>query len=201
VTNNNNSTKVMLPKDIQTSNNAGRQLEMAKRQAILMRIVESEARKGRSPTFEKLAEIARRDPWVSARWPGYTGQMAKYDFSKTMALTRDDLKALAMPYLARQLNILDETTDTLQTMVKSDQLDDDTRIKAANSLRGYVGEIAKIFALYAPKETHIKKQELTGTIDDFYRLTKQAEKELNELNERSDIVDEYGNDVNDDDYT
>ena len=200
MTNNNNSTKVMLPKDLQTSNNAGRQLEMAKRQAILMRIVESEAKQGRSPTFEKLAEIARRNNWITARWPGYTGQMAKYDFNKTMALTRDDLKTLAMPYLARQLNILDSTTDTLQEMVTDDQLDDDTRIKAANALRGYVGEIAKIFALYAPKETHIKKQELTGTIDDFYRLTKQAEKELSGITDDSSIVDEDGNAVSNDDY-
>ena len=200
MTNNSNGTKVMVKNDVSTSNNAGRQLEMAKRQAILMRVVESEARQGRNPSLEKIAEIARRDPWISSRWPGYSGGQAKYDFNKVMALTRDDLKMLAMPYLARQLNILDDTTNTLQEMVKDSQLDDDTKIKAANALRGYVGEIAKIFALYAPKETHIKKQEITGTIDDFDRLRKQAEKELNEIAEESTIVDEDGNDVSNGDY-
>ena len=193
---NDNGNKVM-SREFSTSRSGGRQFEIAKRQAILMRIIEFEANKGRTPTFEKLASMMREDHWVSNRWPGYSGQQVSYDFNKVMALTKDDLKALAVPYLVRQLNIIDDTTDALKEMVDDDQLDDDTRIKAANSLRGYVGETAKIFALYAPRETHIKKQEVTGTIDDFMRLRKQAEIELSEISDVAIVVDEDGNEIED----
>jgi hypothetical protein len=157
-----------------------------------MQIVELKSAEGNAPTFAELSKLMRQNQWVSIRWPEYTSEMARYDFAKVMELTRDDIKSMAMPYLARQLNIIDETADTLQGIVSASQLDHDTRIKAANSLRGYVGETAKIFALYAPKETHIKKQEVVGTIDDFLKLRNQAAQELEELKEETIIDGETG---------
>jgi len=148
-----------------------------------MRIVDRASAKGNTPTFAELSQEMRKDAWIQIRWPEYTTDMARYDFGEVMALTRDDLKTMAMPYLARQLEIIDSTTDTLKRMVDNNSLDEDTRIKAANSLRGYTGEVAKIFALYAPKETHVKKQEVVGTIDDFLRLRSQAQSELENLQE------------------
>lgn len=202
MTNNNNSTLVPqknLNKSVAKSRSATRQLERAKRQAILMRTVEEQSTKGKTPTFAELSEIMRKDHWINSRWPEYTAEMARYDFGEVMALTRDDIKGLAMPYLARQLGIIDKTTDTLQKMVDNSQLDDDTRIKAANSLRGYVGEVAKIFSLYAPKETHVKKQELVGTIDDFLKLRNEAASELKEL-ENDAIIDADEDDIEEGEY-
>lgn len=195
MTQNDNSTLV----PINQQRSATKQLERAKRQAILMQLVERESSNGEAPTFAKLAKKMRQDSWIQTRWPEYTPDMARYDFGEVMALTRDDLKNMAMPYLARQLDIIDTTADILQKIVKDDRRDDDTRIKAANSLRGYAGEIAKIFALYAPKETHVKKQEVVGTIDDFLKLRKQAVTELNEL-QQSKGDNDY-DDIEEGEYT
>ena len=192
-----NSNSTLVP--IHQQRSATKQLERAKRQAILMQIVERESSKNKTPTFAKLAKSMRKDAWIQTRWPEYTPEMARYDFGEVMALTRDDLKNMAMPYIARQLELIDTTANILHDIVKDSQRDDDTRIKAANSLRGYTGEIAKVFALYAPKETHVKKQEVVGTIDDFLRLRKQAVNELHDLQESEVISNE--DEIEDGEYT
>lgn len=185
-----NSNSTLVPTNQQTpvgrQRSATKQLERAKRQAILMQIIEKESSNNNTPTFADLSKLMRKNSWIQVRWPEYTMEMARYDFGEIMVLTRDDIKNMAMPYLARQLNLIDETTDILKKIVDDDARDDDTRIKAANTLRGYTGEIAKIFALYAPKETHVKKQEVIGTIDDFLKLRAQVNKELKEFEETTE---------------
>jgi len=203
MTNNGNST--LVPKNqqvpISAQRSATKQLERAKRQAILMQIVEQQSSKGKTPTFQKLSEMMRKNSWVQIRWPAYTAETARRDFGQVMSLTRSDVERLAMPYLARQLGIIDETVDALKEMVDDDRRDDDTRIKAANSLRGYVGETAKIFAHYAPKETHVKEQKVVGTIDDFLKLKNQAQQELKELKTDDTIIDGDSEEIEEGHYT
>lgn len=203
MTNNGNSTLVPKNEEVHFSaqRSATKQLERAKRQAILMQIVEQQSAKGKTPTFQKLSELMRENSWVKIRWPAYTAQTAGRDFGEVMSLTRGDVERLAMPYLARQLSIIDETVDTLKGIVGDDQRDDDTRIKAANSLRGYVGETAKIFSHYAPKETHVKEQKVVGTIDDFLKLKNQAQEELDTLKTNGTIIDGDSEEIEEGHYT
>lgn len=152
--------------------------ERAKRQSILMRIVESAQAKGETPSFAEVGRRMRQDPWVKQRWPSYGGVLASRDFETIMELTRDDIRALAIPYFIRQTGILDEVSDIMLEIVKDDSRDDDTRISAANTLQRYVGQSIKLFGNEAPKEFHVNRQSVHGTIDDFKKLKAEAQQEM-----------------------
>ena len=155
-----------------------KQVERAKRQTILMRIIEKAQHKGESPSFAELSKRMREDSWIQARWPNYSQSMASNDFKKVMELTREDIRALAIPYWIRQTSILDEVTDGLLGMFRDDNRDDDTRLSAANTLHRYVQTSIKLFGNEPPKEFHVKRASVHGTIDDFKRLKQSARQEL-----------------------
>ncbi len=153
-----------------------KQLERSKRQAILMRLVERH--KKDNPRFEDLANMMREDPWVAARWPSYSHQTANNDFNAVMNLVRDDVKDLAMPYFARQVNLMDEAIGTLRDFSKDDQLPPKMRIDAINAMRGYLEQMGRMFGNFAPKEMHIKKEELVWNIDTYTEAKREADRQL-----------------------
>lgn len=163
---------------------AERQLTIAKRRAILMRLIEKQ--KDNNWTFEEIAEKMRSDPWVAARWPDYVHSTAHRDFVNSMDLVRDDIKELAMPYFVRQVDTADSVIDTLKDFIGDDQLAPKTRIDAANSLRGYLDQLGKVFGNYAPKEMHVKKMDLSINLDTYVEMKKRVEKELEE---QSNVID------------
>jgi uncharacterized protein (UPF0147 family) len=155
---------------------ATKQLERSKRQAILMRVIERN--KPDDPTFEELAAMMRDDPWVAARWPSYSAQTANKDFAAVMSIVRDDVKDLAVPYLVRQVNLIDEAINTLSEFSKDDQLPHKMRIDSLNAMRGYLDQMGKVFGNFAPREMHIKKAELVVNLDNFKQLKERAKKQL-----------------------
>ena len=159
-----------------SKNSATKQIERAKRQAMLMRLVDANA--ADNPTFEELAAMMRNDPWVSARWPSYAAQTANNDFVAVMGLVRDDVKDLAIPYFVRQVNLIDGAIGTLSDFANDDQLPHKTRIDSFNAMRGYLDQMGKVFGNYAPKEMHIKKAILSVNLDNFKQLKERAEKQL-----------------------
>jgi len=165
---------------INSKKSSERQLTIAKRRAILMRLVETQ--KDENWTFEELSEKMRQNPWVASRWPAYAHSTAHKDFVASMDLVRDDVKELAMPYFARQISTADMALDTLAEFVQDDQLTPKTRIDAANALRGYLDHIGKVFGNYAPKEMHIKKQEVHVNLDNFIAMQRKVQMELEEAN-------------------
>ena len=164
-------------KMMNSQKSATKQLERSKRQAILMRLVDKQ--KTDTPSFEDLAAKMREDPWVAARWPTYSHQTANNDFNAVMNLVRDDVKDLAMPYFARQVDTIDEAIETLKGFANYDQLPHKTRIDAINSMRGYLEQMGRVFGNFAPKEMHIKKAEISVNLDNYQRLKEQATKQLN----------------------
>ncbi len=159
---------------------ATKQLERSKRQAILMRAVE--ARKSDNLTFEELAAMLRNDPWVAARWPSYSAQTANNDFVAVMSLVRDDVKDLAMPYLVRQVTLMDEAIDILDGFSKDDQLPHKMRIDSLNAMRGYLDQMGKVFGNFAAREIDIRKGVVVVNLDELKKAQKRASKQL-------DIVD------------
>lgn len=151
-----------------------------------MRLVEQHKRD--SPSFEKLAEMMREDPWVATRWPSYSHQTAHNDFSSVMSLVRDDVKDLAMPYFARQVNLMDEAIGTLRNFSKDEELPPKMRIDAINAMRGYLEQMGRMFGNFAPKEMHIKKQEVTVNLDTYQRLKEEARDQLKIID--GEIVEE-----------
>jgi hypothetical protein len=163
-----------------------KQLERSKRQVLLMRIIESGG--DENYTFEEIAAKMRKDNWVAARWPEYSASTAHADFTSLMVLVKDDVRELALPYFVRQLAIMDDVIETLHDFVKEKDLHHKTRIDSANSLRGYLDQQIKVFGNYAPKEMHIKKSEISVTLDDFMKAKKAVEKERESAIE-GEIVD------------
>jgi len=161
---------------INSQNSVTKQLERAKRQAILMRFVETN--KNKPPSFDELAAMMREDPWVAARWPSYSHQTAHNDFSAVMGLVRDDIKDLAMPYFARQVDLMDGAINTLSEFSEDDGLSPKLRMDALNAMRGYLEMMGRVFGNFAPKETHIKRAEISINLDEFRRLKEQATKQL-----------------------
>lgn len=159
------------------SKNPAKRLERAKRQALVMRIVE------RHPDYslEKIAAAMREDPWVAARWPTYSSQTASTDFSKVMALVKGDIKDIAMPYLARNITISDGVIQVLGEFIADDSLAHKLRIDAANSLRAYLDQSNKVFGNYAPKETRLTTTEMKMNLNEFLKIEKAAQKQLSEI--------------------
>lgn len=162
-----------------------KQLERSKRQAILMRLVDEN--KDEPPNFSQLAAKMRENQWVAARWPSYSHQTANKDFNEVMNLVRDDIKTLAMPYFVRQVEVMDEAIDILREFANDTQLPPKLRIDAINAQRGYLEQMGRTFGNFAPKEMHIKKEELTYNLDTYLQLKNQAAKQLQVLD--VDIVD------------
>jgi hypothetical protein len=153
---------------------ASKQLEKAKRQAILLRIVQEHP----NLTQKDLAARMREDPWIAARWPSYSITTLSKDFNEGMSLIRDDVRDIAMPYLARNIALSDEVIGTLVGFVKDDNLGEKLRIDAANAVRSYLDQSNKVFGTYAPKEMHIRKAEVQVTLDNFLETYKQVRNEL-----------------------
>ena len=159
------------------NNGAEKRLDRTKRQAILMRIVESS---DKELTFEEIAAKMRDDPWVASRWPAYSASTANKDFSKVMTLVEDDVRAMALPYLAHHINLADDAIKTLHGFSRDDDLDYKTRIDSLNAMLKYLDQSHKIFGSYAAKEMNIKKAELSVTLDDFMALSRQANRQLDD---------------------
>jgi hypothetical protein len=140
-----------------------KQLERAKRQAILMRIVSANP----DATQKELAAKMREDPWVAARWPAYSIQTVSNDFEAGIGLVKDDIRDIAMPYLARNIALSDDVIQTLVEFVNNDNLGEKLRIDAANAVRAYLDQSNKVFGTYAPKEMHIRKAEVQVNLDNF----------------------------------
>ena len=153
-----------------------KQLERSKRQAILMRLVNKH--KKNNPNFENLASMMREDPWVAIRWPSYSHQTAYNDFNAVMGLVRDDVKDLAMPYFARQVNLMDEAIGALHDFSKDDQLPPKMRIDALNAMRGYLEQMGRLFGNFAPKEMNIKKATVTMDYDTYQKMKAKAQDQL-----------------------
>ena len=163
-------------KMVNSQKSVTRQLERSKRQAILMRIVESH--KKERPTFDKLASMMREDPWVAARWPSYSHQTANNDVVAVMSLVRDDVKELAIPYFVRQVDLMDGAIDTLNSFAKDDQLPHKIRIDAMNSMKGYLEQMGRLFGNFAPKEMNIRKEEFVWDLDTYLKARATADKQL-----------------------
>lgn len=159
-------------------NAATNRLERARRQVILMRIIEEQQAQKRNPTLEELAAMMRENHWVASRWPSYSAPTASKDYGRLMELVKDDIKVLAMPYFVRQMEIIDETVDTLSGFVNDDRLPHDTRIRAANSLGGYADRYMKIFGTTTPSESMHVQRVVTGDLDSWKKMQEEADKEL-----------------------
>lgn len=155
---------------------ATKQLERSKRQAILMRVIET--RKSDDLTFEELAAILRDDPWIAARWPSYSAQTANNDYVAIMSLVRDDVKDLAMPYFIRQVDLIDDAIEILRGFSKDDKLSHKMRIDSLNAMRGYLEQMGKVFGNFAAKEMNIRKAEIFVNLDEFKKAQKRASKQL-----------------------
>jgi hypothetical protein len=131
-----------------------------------------------NPSFENLANMMREDPWISARWPSYSHQTANNDFNAVMNLVRDDVKDLAMPYFARQVNLMDEAIDALRDFSKDDELPPKMRIDAINAMRGYLEQMGRLFGNFAPKEMNIKKATVTMDMDTYQKMKEEAQNQL-----------------------
>ena len=158
-----------------SKNSASRQLERAKRQAILMQTLDSSKK---DLSFEEIAARMRDNGWVADRWPAYSASTARNDFNEVMGMVRSDVETLAMPYFVKQISLIDEAISTLRGFADDEELDYKLRIDSLNSMRGYVDQSLKIFGNYAPKEMHIKKAEVTFNLDAYNAVKEQLQKQL-----------------------
>lgn len=158
-----------------SNNGAEKRLERAKRQAILMRIVESSKE---NLTYDEIAAKMREDPWIAARWPAYSAGSAHRDFGAVMTLVEDDVRELAMPYLAENLGLMDSAVKTLFDFSQDDQLTHKIRIDSLGAMLKYIDMANKVFGTYAAKEMHIKKAEITVDLDTFKKLEERAGAQL-----------------------
>lgn len=164
---------------INASKSATKRLERAKRQAVLMQVLE--VNQADNPTFEQLAEKMRDHPWVAERWPAYSATTAREDFLEVSALVKDDIKDLAMPYFAEQVGKVDEAIDTLYTFSQDTELDYKLRIDALNAMRGYINLSIDLLGTRAPKETHIKQANLNINIDTYRNIVEEAQRQLDNV--------------------
>ena len=172
---------------INANRSATKRLERTKRQAILMRIVESSKK---SLSFEQIAEKMRDDAWVSGRWPTYSAQTANNDFNTVMTLVEGDVRELAMPYIARGIELSDSAIRLLHGFAQDDDLSHKIRIDSLNAMLKYLDQQNKVFGNYAAKEMNIKKAELTVDLDTFMELGRRADRQLNDI----DFIDgEFAN--------
>ncbi|MHC4181799.1 MAG: hypothetical protein ACYSR0_00420 [Planctomycetota bacterium] len=140
-------------------------------------------------THEQLCKKMREDPWVAARWPAYSLTTIQRDFSDGLELVRDDVRDIAMPYLARNIALSDEVIQTLVGFVNDDNLGEKLRIDAANAVRAYLDQSNKVLGTYAPKEMHISKAEVQMNLDAFVKIRKKVQAELPEVVE-GELVEE-----------
>ena len=165
-------------KALATSRSMVSRLERSRRQVILMRIIEEQQGKKKNPTQEQIAAMMRENNWVASRWPDYSITTVRYDYEQLEGMIKDDIKILAMPYFVRQMEIIDETVDTLSGIVQDSQMPIDTRIKAANTLGGYADRYMKIFGNVTPSESMQVKRVVTGDLDSWRKMQEEADKEL-----------------------
>jgi hypothetical protein len=178
-----------------STRSATKQLERARRQAILMQILNGSKK---DLTFEQIASNMRENIWIAQRWPSYSASTANKDFNDVMGLVRGDVGEMAMPYFVKQVALIDDAITTLNEFANDDELDYKLRIDSLNSMRGFLDQSLKIFGNYAPKEMHIQKAEVTFNLDAYNAVKEQLEKQLSVndiidgeiLKENNDDVDE-----------
>ena len=173
-----------------SKNSAGKQLERARRQTILARLLDGNKK---NMSFEQMAAKMREDHWVAQRWPSYSASTAHADFNEIMGLVRSDVGQLAMPYFVRQVDLIDENIAMLKEFAGDEELDWKLRIDASNSMRGWNDQSLKIFGNYAPKEMHIQKLEAKFDLNDYNELKEQFSKQLDDVIDGD--IEEDNNDI------
>lgn len=158
-----------------TTNAAENNLVLAKRRAILAKILSSSSQR---LTLEKMAYEMRKDPWVSSQWPSYSTTTAKSDLDAIIGLVDSEISDLTMPYLARQLGIMEDTISTLLKIVNDDSNSVYERTKAASVLRSWLDMEISIVGNYPAQRLQIDKREITFDLDTFLAMRKKIEEDF-----------------------
>lgn len=148
-------------------------LEVAKRRALVMRYVNDVSANGEKLSYDDIASKMRADHWISARWPEYSATTARKDFVDSLSLVEDDVRSMSSIYLAKQLGIIDMAMELLLSFATDDDLKENTRIMALNSLGNYLEKEIRIFGNYPSSEINVNKRELTVNLDQFLKAQEQ----------------------------